>query len=65
MTEQLLTAEQASAYLQISRRTLFRLIQDGKIRALRVGNAYRFKKEEIDEDLRADTLTEKTHARAK
>ena len=65
MTEQLLTAEQASAYLQISRRTLFRLVQEGKVRALRVGNAYRFKKEEIDEDLRTGTSMEKTYARAK
>ncbi len=65
MTEQLLTTEQIIDYLQISKRTLFRLIQDGKIRALRVGNAYRFKKEEVDEDLRTDTLIEKTYARAK
>lgn len=52
MIEQLLTTEQIVDYLQISRKTLFRLIQDGKIRALRVGNAYRFKKEMIDEDLK-------------
>ncbi len=52
MTEQLLTAEQATEYLQISRRTLFRLIKDGKLRALKVGNAYRFKKNELDEDLK-------------
>jgi len=52
MTEQLMTAEQASTYLQISRRTLFRLIKDKKIRALRVGNVYRFRKEELDEDIK-------------
>jgi len=52
MTEQLLTAEQATQYLQISRRTLFRLIKDKKIRALKVGNAYRFKQHELDEDLK-------------
>ncbi|MCL6584464.1 MAG: helix-turn-helix domain-containing protein [bacterium] len=55
MTEQLLTAEQATEYLQISRRTLFRLIKNGKLRALKVGNAYRFKKAELEEDLRVNT----------
>jgi excisionase family DNA binding protein len=55
MTEQLLTAEQATEYLQISRRTLFRLIKGGKLRALKVGNAYRFKKDELDEDLKVNT----------
>jgi excisionase family DNA binding protein len=54
MTEQLLTAEQATEYLQISRITLFRLIKRGKLRALKVGNAYRFKKDELDEDLKID-----------
>jgi excisionase family DNA binding protein len=52
MTDELLTTEQAVTYLKISKRTLFRMIHDGKIRALKVGNTYRFKKNEIDEDLR-------------
>jgi excisionase family DNA binding protein len=52
MTEQLLTVEQAAAYLQISKRTLFRLIKDGKIRALRVGNSYRFRQNDLDEDIK-------------
>jgi excisionase family DNA binding protein len=54
-SEELLTTEQAVTYLKISKRTLFRLIQEGKIRALRVGNAYRFKKTELDNDIRVDT----------
>ena len=52
MTDELLTTEQAVTYLKISKRTLFRMIHDGKIRALRVGNTYRLKKHEIDEDLK-------------
>ncbi len=54
MTDELLTTEQAVTYLKISKKTLFRMIHDREIRALKVGNTYRFKKEEIDEDLRAD-----------
>jgi excisionase family DNA binding protein len=63
MIEQLLTAEQATEYLQISRRTLFRLIKNEKIRALKVGNAYRFKKDELDEDLQVSHTEPKAAAR--
>jgi excisionase family DNA binding protein len=68
MTDELLTTEQATKYLKTSKRTLFKLVQEGKVRALKVGNAYRFKKEELDEDLKASsrvTGMEKTYARAK
>lgn len=54
MTDELLTTEEAVTYLKISKRTLLRLIKDGKIRALKVGNLYRFRKSEIDEDLKID-----------
>ncbi|MEW6380301.1 MAG: helix-turn-helix domain-containing protein [bacterium] len=54
ITDELLTTEQAVRYLKTSKKTLFKLVQEGKVRALKVGNAYRFKKEEIDEDLRAN-----------
>ena len=50
--DQLLTVEQVIDYLQISKRTLFRMLQQGKLRALKVGNSYRFKKLELDEDLK-------------
>jgi excisionase family DNA binding protein len=52
MTDELLTTEQATKYLKTSKRTLFKLVQEGKVRALKVGNAYRFKKDELDEDLK-------------
>ena len=54
MTDELLTTEQATKYLKTSKRTLFKLVQDGKVRALKVGNAYRFKKYELDEDLKVN-----------
>jgi len=52
MLDQLLTVEQVIDYLQISKRTLFRMLQQGKLRALKVGNSYRFNKLEIEEDLK-------------
>jgi excisionase family DNA binding protein len=51
MTDELLTTEETVSYLKISKRTLFRMIHDGKIRGLKVGNTYRFKQIELDEDL--------------
>jgi excisionase family DNA binding protein len=51
MTDELLTTEKAADYLKISKRTLFRMIHAGKIRGLKVGNTYRFKQVELDEDL--------------
>jgi excisionase family DNA binding protein len=54
MSDKVLTTNEVIEYLRITKGTLFKMVKEGRIRALRVGNAYRFKKEEIDEDLRAD-----------
>jgi excisionase family DNA binding protein len=40
--EEILTLDQAAAYLQISRATLYRLIKSGEIPGRRVGRRYRF-----------------------
>jgi excisionase family DNA binding protein len=55
MTDELLTTEKAADYLKISKRTLFRMVHAGKIRCLKVGNTYRFKQIELDEDLGINT----------
>jgi len=65
MSDKVLTTNEVIEYLRITKGTLFKMVKEGRVNALKVGNAYRFKKEELDEDLRADTLTEKSHARAK
>jgi excisionase family DNA binding protein len=51
---EILTMKEAIGYLKISERTLLKLIKEGKVRNLRVGNRYRFIKSELEEDLRAD-----------
>lgn len=51
MTNELLTTEETANYLKISKRTLFRMIHKGKIRAIKLGNTYRFKQIELDADL--------------
>ena len=44
-----MTLEEVAIYLQVSKDTIYRLIQKGEIPASKVSNLWRFKKEEIDE----------------
>lgn len=43
-----MTVEEVAQYLQVSRDSIYRLAQKGKIPASKLGNLWRFKKEEID-----------------
>lgn len=43
-----LTLEETAKYLKIAKPTLYRLLEDGKIPAFKVGNQWRFTKELID-----------------
>ena len=54
MENELLTTKEAIEYLKITKKTLFKMIHERKIRALKVGNTYRFKKSELEEDLRVN-----------
>jgi excisionase family DNA binding protein len=47
-TPEILTPEQAAAYLQIDRETVYRYIRDGKLVASKLGRAYRIPKRSID-----------------
>ncbi len=49
-----ITTNEVVEYYRITKKTLFKMIREGKIRAFKVGNAYRFKKAELEEDLRID-----------
>lgn len=44
-----ITIEEVAKYLQVSKDLIYRLAQKGKIPASKLGNLWRFKKEEIDE----------------
>ncbi len=48
MDETFLTTEEVLEYLQVNLRTVYRLIKDGKIPAVRVGRQWRFRKRDID-----------------
>lgn len=47
--DEILTLRELAAYLKITPRTVYRLLADRKLPALRVGHAWRFRKSEVDE----------------
>jgi excisionase family DNA binding protein len=48
-------------YLQISLRTLYRLIKQGEIPAVRVGHAWRFRREHVEAWVRSRTMARRTY----
>lgn len=49
MTEEIMTIEECAKYLKTGVSTIYKLAQEGKIPASKVGNQWRFRKEKIDE----------------
>ena len=47
-----MTLEEVAQYLKVSRDSIYRLAQKGKIPASKIGNLWRFKREEIDQWMR-------------
>ncbi|HUW22582.1 MAG TPA: helix-turn-helix domain-containing protein [bacterium] len=47
-----MTIEEIAKYLNVSKDSIYRLAQKGEIPASKLGNLWRFKKEEIDEWMR-------------
>ena len=44
-----LTPEEASKYLRVNKRTIYRWVHDGRVPCRRVGKQWRFSKEELDQ----------------
>ena len=51
-SDAVMTIEELSKYLKISRSTLYKLTQEGKLPAQKVGRHWRFHKEAVDEWLK-------------
>lgn len=51
-SEDIMTIEALAAYLQISKSTLYKLVQDGRLPGQKVGKRWRFHKGAIDDWLR-------------
>jgi excisionase family DNA binding protein len=51
-SDNIMTIDALAEYLKISRSTLYKLVQDGKLPGQKVGKRWRFHKEAIDEWLK-------------
>jgi len=49
MDSEVFTFEEAKGYLKVSSSTLYRLVQNKKIPASKVGRSWRFRKERLEE----------------
>ena len=47
MEKEILTIEEASSFLQIGKRSLYRLVKEGKVPGKKVLNKWRFEKESL------------------
>lgn len=57
--EVLMTIEEVAAFLSLSRDTVYRMVQSGKLPASKVGNQWRFKREELHQWLELNKNTPK------
>ena len=48
MADDILTIKEVAEYLKLTERTLYRLVQEGKLPGFKVGNSWRFKQADID-----------------
>ena len=48
MAEEILTLKDVAAYLKIGERTVYRLVQDGRLPGFKVGGAWRFHRAHLD-----------------
>jgi excisionase family DNA binding protein len=47
-TEEIMTISAFARYLRCNRHTLYKLLKEGKIPALRIGGGWRFRRSDID-----------------
>jgi len=56
---EIMTISQVAKYLQISEITTYRLVQEGKIPAFKVGRSWRIKREDINEFIEKQKIGER------
>ena len=49
MEREIMTVKQVAGYLQVNERTIYRMAQNGEIPCFKVRDAWRFKKDKIDQ----------------
>jgi excisionase family DNA binding protein len=48
MPEEILTIREVAHYLKVTERTLYNLVQERKLPAFKVGNSWRFRREDLE-----------------
>ena len=56
-SDKIMTIEDLAEYLKISRSTLYKLLQDGRLTGQKVGKRWRFHQDAIDEWVKSGTGT--------
>jgi len=49
MTREIMTVSQVAEFLQLSEMTTYKLVQEGKIPAFKIGRHWRVKRDDLDE----------------
>ncbi len=55
------TLDEVASYLKVGKRTVYRLVSEGKIPAFKVGGTWRFRQTELDQWI-ASRISKGTHA---
>ena len=53
-TNEVMTIDELAAYVKVSKSTLYKLVQNGKVPGQKIGKHWRFRREAIDRWLDAD-----------
>ena len=59
---EILTLEEVAAYLKAGKRTVYRLAQEGKIPAFKLGGTWRFRRSDLDRWIAESTNKQKPGA---
>lgn len=54
--DDILTLDEVAAYLKAGKRTVYRLVADRKIPAFKLGSTWRFRKQDIDRWIAAQSM---------
>lgn len=55
MTDEILTLKEVAGYLKLAEKTAYRLAAEGKLPGFKVGGSWRFKREDIENWIQAQT----------
>ncbi len=60
MPEDILTIREVAEYLKVTERTLYRLVQEGQLPAFKVGNSWRFRRDDLERWISKQARTTRT-----